>query len=124
MLRRSASRYGAKKAIICGSVEWTYSEFHSLTERIAAGLARRGIGRGDRVAILARNSHAFMALRFGAARLGAVLVPVNFMLKPGEVNYILEHSGARMLCVDASTAEVGLEALPPNVETVVAMAGE
>src|SRR5687767_10321934 len=79
MLRRSAARYGDKIAIICGEVEWSYAELHSLAERIAAGLAARGIRAGDRIAILARNSHAFMALRFGVARLGAVLVPINYM---------------------------------------------
>jgi fatty-acyl-CoA synthase len=47
------------------------------------------------VAILSRNSHAFAALRFALARLGAVLVPINFMLNADEVAYILRHAGAR-----------------------------
>jgi long-subunit acyl-CoA synthetase (AMP-forming) len=60
-----------------------------------AGLAARGIHRGDRVAILARNSHGFAALRYALMRLGAVMVPINFMLQPEDVGFILTHSGAR-----------------------------
>jgi fatty-acyl-CoA synthase len=80
LLRRSAARHPEQPAIACGDVCWTYREFDAVCTRLAAGLAAHGIARGDRVAVLARNSHAFAALRFSVARLGAVLVPVNFML--------------------------------------------
>ena len=58
------------------------------------------------MAVLARNSHGFAALRFALARRGAVLVPINFMLKAEEVAYILRHAGARMLATDAGLAEL------------------
>ncbi len=104
LLRRSAARYPAKTAIVCGATHWTYAEFDALVGRLAAGLAGRGIGKGDRVAILARNSHAFAAMRFALARLGAVLVPINFMLKAEEAAYILRHAGARLLATDSGLA--------------------
>ena len=63
-LRRSALRLPAKAAIICGLTTWTYGEFDALVSRLAAGLATRGVQTGDRVAVLARNSHGFAALRF------------------------------------------------------------
>lgn len=72
----------------------------------AAGLAARGVRKGTRVAILARNSHPFAALRFALARLGAILVPINFMLKAEEAAFILRHAGAEMLAVDSGLAEV------------------
>ena len=87
-------------------MRWTYAEFDRVCDRVAAGLAGRGIGKGDRVAVLARNSHAFAALRFALARLGAVLVPINFMLKADEAAYILRHAGARMLATDSGLAEL------------------
>ena len=62
---------------------------------------QRGIVKGERVAVLARNSHAFAALRFALARLGAVMVPVNFMLNADEAAYILRHAGARLLATDS-----------------------
>jgi fatty-acyl-CoA synthase len=103
-LQRSAARTPHKLAIACGDVRWTYAEFEALTARLAAGLARQGIAKGTRVAVLARNSHAFAALRFALARLGAVLVPINFMLKADEVAYILRHAGAVMLATDSGLA--------------------
>jgi fatty-acyl-CoA synthase len=100
ILRRTAARAPRKIAIQCGSVRWTYTELDTICNRLARGLHDSGVAFGDRVAILARNSHAYVAVRFAVARLGAVLVPVNFMLKDHEAAYILRHSGATMLYTD------------------------
>jgi fatty-acyl-CoA synthase len=110
LLRRSAHRFPERLAIRCGAVEWTYARFDDTCNALAAGLACEGVGFGDRVAILARNSHAFAAMRFAVARLGAVLVPINFMLNAEEARYILDHSGATVLCVDSAMAALGAEA--------------
>ena len=104
LLHRSAARTPARLAIACGATRWTYAEFDRLCSRLAAGLAQRGVAQGGRVAVLARNSHAFAALRFALARLGAVLVPINFMLKAEEVAYILRHAGATVLATDSGLA--------------------
>jgi fatty-acyl-CoA synthase len=116
LLRRTAARVPSKAAIRCGQVEWTYAQFDRLCDQFAAGLASHGIVLGDRVAVLARNSHAWAIVRFAVARLGAVLVPVNFMLNATEVAYILGHSGARILCVDSELAAVGTEARASGTE--------
>ena len=110
LLRRTARRFPRKLAIRCGSTDWTYAEFDAICNRLANGLAEQGVESGDRVAILARNSHAFAALRFALARLGAVLVPINFMLNAEEARFIIEHSGARLLCVDSGLTELGRDA--------------
>jgi len=106
LLHRSACRTPDKTAIVCGATRWTYAEFDRIVDRVAAGLAERGVAPGDRVAVLARNSHGFAALRFALARLGAVLVPINFMLKADEAAYILRHAGAKLLATDSSLAEL------------------
>jgi fatty-acyl-CoA synthase len=114
LLRRTAARLPAKSAIRCGEVHWTYAEFDALVNRLAQGLAqgRAGspVGLGDRVAVLSRNSHAFAALRFALARLGAVIVPINFMLNADEVAYILRHSQARLLAVGPDMVALGQQA--------------
>jgi fatty-acyl-CoA synthase len=110
LLRRTRQRFPNKLAIRCGGVDWTYAEFDDICDCLATGLDARGIEIGDRVAVISRNSHAFVALRFALARLGAVLVPINFMLSTDEANYILQHSGAKVLCVDSSLAKLGREA--------------
>ena len=111
VLRRTAARFPDKTGIVCGETAWTYREFDSIANRLANGLAADGVGQGDRVAILSRNSHAFAALRFALARLGAVLVPINFMLNADEVGFILRHSGARLLAVGADMLELAQEAI-------------
>ena len=109
-LHRTARRLPNKLAIACGNVRWTYAEFDALVDRLAAGVARLDVAQGDKVAVLARNSHGFAALRFALARRGAVLVPINFMLKADEVAYILRHAGARVLATDSGLAALAREA--------------
>ena len=126
LLRRTARRVPHKLAVRCNDVQWSYAELNDLCDRLASGLAAHGVAKGERIAILARNSHAFAALRFALARLGAVLVPINFMLKADEVAYILRHAGARMLAVDAGLAALGRQAAQLNtaVERLIGLPGE
>jgi fatty-acyl-CoA synthase len=126
VLRRTAARLPDKPAIVCGDVRWTYAEFDRLCNRLANGLAGIGVKTGDRVAILSRNSHAFAAVRFALARLGAVLVPINFMLNAEEAAYILRHAGARLLCVGPDMVELGraAAALDTSVERMAWLPGE
>lgn len=104
ILRRSARRGPDRPAIACGATAWSYAEFDALVTRLAAGLAAEGVGHGTRFAVLARNSHGFAALRFALARLGAVLVPINFMLRPEDVAFILRHAGPEWLATDTGLA--------------------
>jgi acyl-CoA synthetase (AMP-forming)/AMP-acid ligase II len=80
--------------------ELTYAQVGELARRQAAHLDALGIGFGDRVAVVSQNSARLMTSFFGVAGFGRVLVPVNFRLRPDEVRYIVEHSGARVLYVD------------------------
>jgi fatty-acyl-CoA synthase len=116
VLRRTALRVPGKTAIICGETQWTFAEFDALVSRLAAGLSQIGVVQGERVAVLARNSHGFAALRFALARLGAVLVPINFMLKAEEVAFILRHAGARTLATDSGLAELARSAAALQTE--------
>jgi fatty-acyl-CoA synthase len=125
LLRRTAARTPASRAIVHADVSWTYAELDTVCNRIARGLAARGLRRGDRLALLSRNSHHFVAIRFAVARLGAVLVPVNFMLTAEEVGYVLGHSAARMLCVEDEFAPVAQDAVTGTaVETVIRIGGD
>ena len=72
LLRRTARRVPHKVAIHCGGVVWNYSELEALCDRLAAGLAAHGVAQGRPCRVLARNSHAFAALRFALARQAAL----------------------------------------------------
>ena len=99
----------------------TYREMAGRVAATAAGLAERGVGRGDVVAILSYNCPEFLEALFAANALGAIAMPINWRLAAPEVRYILEHSGARALVCDASLlpladeATVGLGDTPVRV---------
>ncbi|MBL8317746.1 MAG: acyl-CoA synthetase [Burkholderiaceae bacterium] len=116
LLRRTAQRLPHKPGIRCGDTTWTWQAFDAVVSRVAAGLQAEGVAAGERVAVLARNSHGFAALRFALARIGAVLVPVNFMLNADEAAYILRHAGAKMLAVDSGLAELGRAAASKDTQ--------
>jgi acyl-CoA synthetase (AMP-forming)/AMP-acid ligase II len=83
----------------------TYARMRELARAQAAALDERGIGRGERVAILSQNAGRLLTSFFGVSGYGRVLVPINFRLSPAEIEYILEHSGASMLLVDPELAD-------------------
>src|ERR1700761_8455112 len=126
LLRRSARRHPDKTAVICGEVSWSFAEMDTICNRLGRGLLGLGITRGDRVAVLSRNSHAFAAWRFALARIGAVLVPINFMLKPEEISFILVNSGARLLGVGPDLVEAAraATAIESSVEHLIWLPGE
>ena len=126
LLRRSAGREPNKLAISCGSVSWTFAEMDAVCNRLARGLLGLGVKKGDRFAVLSRNSHAFAALRFALARIGAVLVPINFMLNPDEINFILKSSGAKLLATGPDFVEPARAASAKDcaVEKLIWLPGE
>ena len=81
-------------ALIFRGEKVSYADLCTRIRRCAAGLARLGVKRGDKFALMMRNSPEFVIVYYALARLGAVAVPVNFLLKPGEARYIFDHSGA------------------------------
>src|SRR4051794_40205918 len=83
----------------------TYAALGALARRQAARLDELGIEVGDRVAVVSHNSSRLLTSFFGVAGSGRVLVPVNFRLRPDEVSYIVQHSGARVLLVDPELDE-------------------
>ena len=124
--RRSARRFPHKVAIIDGEVGLTFAEFDGLVDRAAAALSDNGFGPGDRVALLAHNCWQYAVLAFATARAALVLVPVNFMLTPEEIAYILEHSRATGFIVEADLIPVARAAmrLAGNVTSAIALTAD
>lgn len=83
----------------------TYTEFGELARRQAARLDELGIGVGERVAVVSHNSARLLTSFYGVTGSGRVLVPINFRLRPDEIQYILAHSGARVLYLDPELDE-------------------
>ncbi|MDN5916007.1 MAG: acyl-CoA synthetase [Pseudonocardia sp.] len=112
LLHRTARRYPGKLAVVAGDRRVTFAEFDAAVNRCAHALAEKGLGKGERLALLSHNSWQFAVLTFATARLGVVLVPVNFMLGPAEIAFILGHSGSTAMVTEdalAGTAQQALE---------------
>jgi fatty-acyl-CoA synthase len=105
--RRTARRVPDKTAVIDGDTRLTFAELDAVVDRAAAAMAAAGPAKGDRLALLSHNCWQYAVLDFATARLGVVLVPVNFMLGADEIAYILDHSGAETLVAEDALAEVG-----------------
>ena len=109
--RRSAQRYPRRTAIVDGSTRLTFAEFEQAVAAAASALHSSGIKPGDRLALLCRNTWQFAVLAFATARAGVVLVPINFMLGPDEVAYVLDHSGASAFVVQDALVPVAEAAM-------------
>src|SRR5438128_8755405 len=103
-LERAARVYAARTAAVYGRRRFTYAELGVRVRRLATALRRAGLRDGDRVAFLAPNVPALLEAHFGVALAGGVLVAINTRLNADEIGYILDHSGARLLFVDAELA--------------------
>jgi len=88
LLHRTALRRPHKPALIFGDRTWSYAQLDEVVNRTANALAVRGIAKGDRVALLGHNSDSYVVAFFALARLGAISVPINFMLNGDEVAFI------------------------------------
>ncbi|TWP37340.1 long-chain-fatty-acid--CoA ligase [Leekyejoonella antrihumi] len=97
VLAEPARRYPTKTAVIEGDRRLTYAQTWDLARRYAGGLQARGVGAGDRVAIMAPNVIEFVLAYYGVQALGAVVIPVPTLLQPQEAAYLLENSGATLL---------------------------
>ncbi|MFG1210234.1 AMP-binding protein [Xanthobacter flavus] len=90
----------AREAVLYCGARITYGELIDRAERVAGWLKGRGIGAGDVVAVLMKNSAAFLDLALATSHAGGVFLPINFRLSADEVAYIVENSGAKLLLVD------------------------
>ena len=98
-------------ALVCGDIERTWSELDERIRHLAGALESSGVQPGDRIGILDRNGLAQLELLFAAASIGAVLVPLNWRLAPGELAYVIDDAAVRLLFVGAPFAELATDAI-------------
>jgi fatty-acyl-CoA synthase len=100
-LRRARKLHGAREAVVEGDQRWTYEEFGHRCDRWSSALQRLGVQQGDRVAYIAPNTHAQLESFYAVPQIGAVLVPLNFRLVADDFRYLIQHSGAKVVCAAA-----------------------
>ncbi len=111
---RALAPLGDRPLFRCGATSWTYGEAPGIAARAAGRLAAAGVGRGDRVAIMAGNSAAFLETYLGCAWLGAIAVPVNTAARGPQLAHIFATAMPKLFVGEAEYIAL----LPQPVETV------
>jgi fatty-acyl-CoA synthase len=122
---RARQYYGDREAVVDGKVRLTYQQFFERCDRWSSALQALGIKAGDRVAYIAPNTHALLEAFYAVPQTGATLVPINYRLTGSDFAYILNHSGARIVCVHSDYLDTvdNIRAQAPNVEHFIALEG-
>ena len=114
-LSQNARRHADEVAFVWGDTTWTWAEMNRRVDAMAAALVEKGVEKGDRILVQARNSNQMFESMFATFRIGAVWVPANFRQTPAEVAYLGEAAGASaMICDDVfpDHAKAAREAAP------------
>ncbi len=132
LLTESAGRTPELPAIRLGEVELSYGELDELSARLASLLGEKGVGPGDRVGVMLPNVPEFPVAYYGVLRAGAVVVPMNVLLKRREIAFYLEDSGTKLLLAWHGFAEearggaedAGAETIEVEPESFAALLSE
>jgi len=106
VVRKNAIFRVDEVALVCENKRWTFSQYAQEVDRLASGLTSLGVEKGDRIGVVASNCHEYFILFGVAARLGAIMLPINWRLKPEEVQVILEDCTPKVLVASPEYAEM------------------
>jgi len=98
--RRTRRLHGFREGVVDGGLRLSYEQFFDRCDRWSSALQQLGVAQGDRVATIAPNTHGQLESFYAVPQLGGVLVPVNYRLTPEDFSYIVNHSGATVVCAD------------------------
>jgi acyl-CoA synthetase (AMP-forming)/AMP-acid ligase II len=120
-----AARQPDAEALTYGQVRWTWAQWDNRIRRVAGGLAALGLGPGSRVAFLDKNHPACLEVSLGAGLLGAVNAVINWRLAAGELDYVINDSGASVLFTGAELlpAVQAIRNRLPRVTQVIVVGG-
>jgi fatty-acyl-CoA synthase len=123
--RRTRRLHGSREAVVDGDLRMTYEQFFGRCDRWSSALQGLGVSQGDRVATIAPNTHGQLEAFYAVPQIGAVLVPVNYRLTADDFVYIVNHSGASVVCVDQDYLDTvdGVRDQMPDVARFVALRG-
>jgi fatty-acyl-CoA synthase len=123
--RRARRLYASREAVVDRDQRLSYAQFFDRCDRWSNALQRLGIQQGDRVAYIAPNTHAQLESFYAVPQIGAVLVPINYRLTADDFAYIINHSGARIVCAHSDYLDTvdSIRDQLPKVEQFVALEG-
>jgi len=92
--RKGAERFGEKEAVVFEDTRLSFREFNTRINRLGNAMKSLGVNKGDRVAVLAENSHKYLEIYFAASKMGMSVTPINFRLADAEIVHIVNDSEA------------------------------
>src|SRR3954469_7604381 len=133
LLKRAAARFPDRVALTDGTRRVTYTELEHDANRFPAYLVKRGLKPGEKISTICNNSVEFVKALFGIHRAGLVWVPINTMLGPTDMDYILGHAEVRFAIIDdnlfaqaerrAALAQRGVELIAVDLTGTAKTAG-
>lgn len=126
-LKRASFRFSAKPALVYYSEEgnqisYTYKELNEKVNQTAHSFVQMGIEKGDRIAVIGRNSPEIVILSYALLKIGAWITPLNFMLKPHEISQLIHFSQAKMFFVDGLNIE-GVQSIANELDCIQKFVG-
>ncbi len=123
--RRARKIHPGRAAVVDGDLRLSYASFLERVDRWSAALQGMGVGRGDRVALIAPNTHAMLEQFYAVPQIGAIVVPLNYRLTAEDFVYLIEHSGSKVVCAHADSLDAveSVRSRLPGVRHFVALEG-
>ncbi len=116
-LRRSTRRYADREAVVYKDERITYKEFNERVNRFGRAMMDLGYAKGAKIAFIGLNCGEFLVALFGAAKTGMIMVPLNPLLRPNEVEYAIGHADAQVVILEEGYVPL-IKELKPNLEKV------
>jgi long-chain acyl-CoA synthetase len=125
IMKQNAEKFKDKPAVIFKEKQLTYSELNKRANQIASAFLRLGYKKGDKVSVMMKNHSAYVEIITGLAKIGVIIVPINFRLVGSEIEYIVLNSESRGFITTGEYAEEIEKLLPrlPQLDTVVVVDG-
>src|SRR5262245_40948086 len=123
--RRARKLYSDREAVVDENLRLTYAQFFDRCDRWSRALQSLGVKQGDRVAYISPNTHSMLESFYAVPQVGAVSVPINYRLTTNDFVYLINHSGARVVCAHSSFLDA-LDSVRdelPSVNSFVALEG-
>jgi len=123
--RRARKLYGEREAVVDGELRLSYAQFFERCDRWSGALQTLGVKQGDRVATISPNTHAMLESFYAVPQIGGIVVPLNYRLTPEDFVYLINHSGASVVCAHSDYLEAvdSVRAQLPGVRHFVALEG-
>ncbi len=106
-----------RSAMVCGERSRAYAEMQERVNGLANALQAMGIGKGDKISVMALNSMEYVEIYYAGAKLGAVFVPLNYRAKQDELSYMCNNSETKVLFVGDRYLELA-DKIKPDLQTV------